>query len=552
MSQPDRTPCNHVPYRRAAFVATLGAAMLASQAAVGQSTLKTLQGATPWGQYGTSVASIGDVDKDGVADFAVGAPESATNLIGSVTIYSGANQTVLTTLTGFTDAAFGAAVAGAGDVNNDGWPDVIVGSPDMKVFGTEYGRIDVFSGKDWSILAIHTGPETNAQWGRQVAGVGDMDKDGHADYAASAYNADMGGPADRGMVRVFSGATGSVLYTFIGTDDFGHFGRSIAAIGDMNGNGYPDLAIGAPDDGSSGFGRGFVTVKDGSNGGTIWGGYGTETSGKAGSAVAGADVNGDGLMDLVIGAPGEAAGFGQVRVIPGPWGGAAIWTAQGDAQDDGFGAALANAGDVNQDGKQDVLVGATQTFTGSGYARILSGANHTTLWNTIVGDESASRFGFSVAALGDLDFDGWLEVAVGAPDKDVSGVVNAGSVRVVRAMVEQQDLGNGGPGSAKLRIYGGALSSGNKADLRLQFAPANNPVFLLAAASASYTPYKLGVIVPTLSPSVLIPLTTNAAGEVLVKGIPGGYGNFSVYTQVLIPAPSGIQFSNALKVQLLP
>src|SRR5690606_6372489 len=295
------------------------------------------------------------------------------------------------------------------------------GSPDHVVIGSAYGRAYVFSGKDWATLWVSTGPEANAEFGRAVAGVLDMNHDGHDDFAVSAHNADLGGPTDRGMVRVYSGATGAILYTWFGTDDFGHFGRAIAGIGDMNGNGYPDLAIGAPDDGQSGFNAGFVVVKDGQIGGTIWSGPGFESSGKMGTSVSGADVNGDGFMDVVIGAPGEANGFGRVKVVPGPWGGAPIWSAQGDAQDDGFGAAVAGAFDVNRDGKDDVLVGAPQTFTGAGYARILSGANTSVLWSTLLGDASSDRFGAVVAPLGDLDQDGWLEVAIGAPDDAVNG-----------------------------------------------------------------------------------------------------------------------------------
>lgn len=532
----------------------LAAGLLLLGAAPGfaQLPLATLEGPSFWGQFGTSVASIGDVDKDGVLDFAVGRPESATNLKGTVTVYSGKTRNVLTTLTGITDAAFGASIAGAGDANQDGYPDLVVGSPDFSPLGLRLGQVRIYSGKDWTILWSAIGAESDSDFSRRVVGVGDVNKDGADDVAVSAQNADGGGATDRGSVTVFSGKDGAVLYTFYGIDAYGHFGKAIAGIGDMNGNGYPDIAIGAPDDGQAGFRAGYVTVKDGWNGGTIWSGLGSETSGALGSSVAGADVNGDGLMDLVIGAVGEANDRGRVRVIPGPWGGPALWTTEGDNPSDEFGATVAGALDVNKDGHHDVLVGAPQTYTGNGYVRALSGKDHSTLWSTMTGVESGSRFGISIAPLGDLDGDGWLEVAIGAPDQDVNGSTNVGAVRLVRLLVEQQNLGNGGPGSTKLRVYGGALSTGNNADLSIQFAPANNPVFLIASPTAGYTPYKQGTIVPSLSPSVILPLATNAAGEIHLAGIPGGYGAFSIYVQAILPAPSGFQFSNAVKVDMLP
>lgn len=546
---------NLLSARAARLHTAIVGALLALSAghASAQITATTLEGTTFMGRFGTGVASIGDVNQDNVPDFAVGRPEASTNGVGVVTIYSGANMTVLKTLTGITDAAFGTSVAGAGDVNKDGWPDIIVGSPDYNPLNLHSGRLDVFSGKDWSILYIFTGPESSAEFGRVVAGGGDFNNDGWDDFYVSAANGDGGGGTDRGMVRAYSGKDGAVLGTWWGPAAFAHFGASLASIGDMNGNGYDDIAVGAPDDDTSAFNGGYVAAIDGQFGGVIWTGIGFESGGRLGSAVAGADVNGDGLKDLVVGAVGEANNFGRVKVIPGPWGGVALWSADGAQADDAFGFSLANAGDVNKDGKEDVLVGAPQTFTGTGYARILSGANKSTLWSTIQGDEQFARFGRVIAPLGDLNQDGWLEVAIGAPDDDVNGNADAGSVRIVRAMVEQQNLGFGGPGSSTLRIYGGALSSGNSADLRLQFAPANNPAFLIVSGSTGYLPYKQGTIVPGLNQFVLIALTTSPSGEIFVPAIPGGFGGtFNVYTQFVIPSVSGIQFSNALKVQLLP
>jgi hypothetical protein len=142
---------------------------------------------------------------------------------------------------------FGSAVANAGDVNNDGVPDIIVGAE--AAGQSAPGDAYVFSGADWSVLHSFQGAGNNGLFGRSVSGAGDVNADGFDDVMVGApfpFN-----NSNPGVVRVFSGADGSILYTFNGGGARGElFGQSIAYAGDLNGDSHPDLIIGAYDEGS--------------------------------------------------------------------------------------------------------------------------------------------------------------------------------------------------------------------------------------------------------------------------------------------------------------
>ncbi|MGX2042098.1 VCBS repeat-containing protein [Methylocaldum sp. MU1018] len=206
--------------------------------------------------FGVTVAGPGDVDGDGRPDILVGAPNQDSNgntLQGQVFVFSGADGNLLHILNAPTpqaNALFGESVAGAGDVDGDGRPDILVGAPGQDVDHIYQGRAFVFSGADGSLLLTldDPTPQRSADFGWAVAGAGDVDGDGRPDILVGAADQTVGGNDSQGQAFVFSGADGSLLYTL---DDpvpqaGAGFGVTVAGPGDVDGDGRPDTLVGAP------------------------------------------------------------------------------------------------------------------------------------------------------------------------------------------------------------------------------------------------------------------------------------------------------------------
>ncbi|MCI0586450.1 MAG: integrin alpha [Planctomycetes bacterium] len=142
--------------------------------------------------------------------------------------------------------AWGASVSGTGDVNGDGAPDVLVGAPGAYGFWvTQPGRARIFSGADGTVLRTFLGTNGD-QLGKSVSRAGDVDGDGTPDVAIGAPTADVGGETDAGVVRIHSGASGALLSTLTGSLFSDLFGTSVAGAGDVNADGIPDLVVAAP------------------------------------------------------------------------------------------------------------------------------------------------------------------------------------------------------------------------------------------------------------------------------------------------------------------
>jgi len=281
-------------------------------------------GFEPWrtfvgeGQFGYSVTSLGDLDGDGVPDFAVGsiAGVGIHGGAGTVSILHGDRRVgarVGQILVGERDGSyFGYSIAGAGDVNQDGHPDLIVGAPLDAAGGRASGRAFVYlGGPGLSMrLAAVLGPgSVAAQFGVSVAGTGDIDGDGFADVAVGA-NAQRGTEHAGGHVAVFLGGRqmDSVAdLDLYGSDDGGWFGISCAGLGDFDGDGFDDFAVGAErGDGFEPY-AGCVSI--------FLGGQhpkatparvlrGARRGSMFGHSLAAGDLDGDGNPDLLVGAYG--------------------------------------------------------------------------------------------------------------------------------------------------------------------------------------------------------------------------------------------------------
>ena len=414
----------------------LVAALLAAAGAAGaeaQTGLFTLGSEAYADWFGGVVSRTGDVDGDGCADFAVSARwhDQAGFNAGRVRLYSGKTGGVLLEWTGAEPAEeLGFALAIAGDVDGDGVFDLVAGAPRATAAGAAPGRAVVLSGKNGSPLHVFWGDADQDAFGSAVAGAGDVDGDGFADLLVGAPEHDGGGNRS-GQLRVHSGATGAVLRTIVG-DASEALGNAVSGVGDLDLDGADDLVAGAWGHALS---TGAARVYSGSGGGVIHAYTGDVMDDHFGVSVQGVgDLNGDGALDFAVGAwAHDLAGpqSGQARAYSG-LDGSTLHTTYGTGEHDRYGISVGRAGDVDGDGHADLVVGAAQVelleATGPGYARVLSGPTGDVLFE-LVGPDPDGLFGASAAGIGDANGDGFADLGIGAPTGS-AGAAGAGSASV--------------------------------------------------------------------------------------------------------------------------
>ena len=397
----------------------------------------TLNGYSSNDKFGRSVSSLGDINGDGFGDVIVGAYGDSTDLLfqGTARVISGATGDTLFILEADSfNESFGYSVSGAGDVNGDGLDDIIVGGFVDETNGIQSGEARVFSGADGTVLHTFNGDSPFDQFGRSVSGAGDVNGDGFDDVIVGALYDDNNG-SDSGSVTVFSGLDGSVLLSFNGNNAGDEFGRSVSGAGDVNGDGFDDVIIGARISSVAGAGR--AEIRSGADGTVLFNFSGSLQGDLFGLSVSDAgDVNGDGFSDVIVGSPGDGDyGNGTNRlsrayVLSGA-DGTTLFTFTADSLGDGFGGSVSAAGDVNADGFADLIVGADRddnSGSNSGSARILSGSDGSTLFS-FDGDSPYDRFGGSVSSAGDFNGDGFDDVIVGA-FRDGNNGPSSGSARI--------------------------------------------------------------------------------------------------------------------------
>jgi hypothetical protein len=348
--------------------------------------------------YGRAISPAGDIDADGVPDFAVGAANA-------VRIYSGATHQVLHTVLG--GGALGASLAPAGDFDLDGHDDLLAGAP--KAGGS--GAVVILSGLDGSALHLYSGAAYDDNFGEAVANAGDVNGDGRADYLVGAPYREVDGVENVGAAVIYSGADGSLLRTFVGTHYDGYFGSFLAGIGDVDGDGFADVAIV-----QRGL-EGFLGVYSGFDGSSIRVHSPSSQFAPARQVAGVGDLNGDGVPDYAAGSPDTPAvpphpKLGHVRVFSG-LDGSVLHEFEGPVPGSLLGWAVDSAGDVDGDGLPDILIGsAGGQLNAIGRVDIYSGSDWSLL-QTFPGGSEVDSFGKSVAGVGDTNGDGRADVLLG-------------------------------------------------------------------------------------------------------------------------------------------
>lgn len=357
--------------------------------------LHTLRAEVPGDQFGFVAEKIGDIDRDGAPDFVIGAPGSdgGGTDAGRAYVFSGRTAALLHTVTGEPGNRIGFSVAGPGDLDRDGVADYAVGG---------LGRVIALSGADHRALFDVRVPAE--AFGFSIGGAGDVNLDGRGDLIVGAFAAS----GATGKVYVLSGRDGAVLWTQLGPNPGAGLGQGVSGIDDVNRDGVPDQAAGAPGAGPTFLGAGFVySGKDGSLLRTLDPDPTAIAFGRFFVKDAG-DVDRDRVGDILIGDFGDTeagAGAGKAYVFSGRTGDR-LWVFLGETAGDGFGIGR-GAGDVDRDRHADLLLASFNSSAGapSGGRVFLYSGKDGSVVRTLTGTVARAQLGFDALAIGDVDRD---------------------------------------------------------------------------------------------------------------------------------------------------
>ncbi len=387
--------------------------------------LYELHGEADGDNFGILCEAIGDLNGDRVQEFVVTAPynDEGAKDAGKAYLYDGRSGILIrshvNTLAGGNLQRAGAA----GDLDGDGVLDYIVAAwPNNAGVGS--GQVWAYSGETGALIQFFKGQRMNDEFGHDVAGMADIDGDGWGEIVVGASLFDgPGGASNAGRVYVLSAKDGTLHYTIDGPRAQSTFGHSLTSVPDLDGDGFEDLIIGAPEGATSSFtGSGKGYVHSGRTGALLR--VLTPTTGRA--AVFGGwissprvDLTGDGIPDALMTDQGDFSRgqeTGRIYAFDGATG-APLWNRRGSSALQGFGASD-NIGDVTADGIDDLVISSWRSPDGgaafTGKVDVWDGATGTRL-RTITPTDPGGAFGGKPCGIGDVDCDGLPDLLVNSP-----------------------------------------------------------------------------------------------------------------------------------------
>jgi hypothetical protein len=393
--------------------------------------LREWNGEAQGDQFGWIARNLGDVDGDGVADVVTSAPSHATGGkdAGRVYVYSTKSGKLLWKVDGAAADELGTGVERAGDTNKDGVPDVVASAPGG-------GKAYVYSGRDGKVLLTLTAENKPDNFGRHASFAGDPDGDGYDDVIIGAPSNGAGGK-DAGRAYVFSGKDGRKLITWTGERAGDAFGSTVA--------GYTDgktklLLVGAPKSGPRNTGRVYVYeglaakpkfVIDSDETGNALGYMFLSVPG---------DFDADGVADIFstdFNNTARGLSTGRAYVHSGKTG-KVLLTMTGETQGEAFGVGPATTGDVDGDGRPDLIIGAWQyagAAVSGGRAYLYSGRDGKVL-KTYTCRIPGDTFGFDAIGMGDTDGDGTVDLLITSGWSGVKGN-HSGRVLLISSGVQK-------------------------------------------------------------------------------------------------------------------
>lgn|GEM_PF-1977086 len=418
-------------------------------AAASADEIFTGEGELTW--FGARALAIGDCDGDQIEDLLIAARFDSRGFFhnGRCTVYSGATNNVLHVFDGEGDNdELGHRLDRIGDLDGDGRADILLGAYQH---ANSRGRVYAYSGRTGELLHVWTGEQDYSLFGWGLSNAGDTNGDGVNDVVISSVTYNGPGPAS-GAAYLYDGRTGALRFRWVGETPGEQFGFRVAAIGDVDGDGRSDVAIGAPYNSENGTEAGKVSLYSGRTGELIRSYLGENPGDRLGERFCGDfDLNGDNHSEVLIASVyfnSHGVGTGRVYLYSGI-DGSLMRTFDGERRGDQLGYRIRTFEDLDGDHVPEIVASALYADgngVDSGSVYIYSGRTLNLMYR-YDGERANDRLGRVIQDIGDINNDGNNDFAIGSPF--VSTPENG--VEVGRAYVY-----SGRTGKLLLRITGEA------------------------------------------------------------------------------------------------